>query len=57
MLTFEGYEEKILAHILESHEHAFRINKARDYYLAYMHFIAGHLYPYTLSRAKPSKPD
>jgi NDP-sugar pyrophosphorylase family protein len=58
MLTNESYDYKILGHLLDRHEHAFCISKAKDYYLAHMHFIAGHLHPYTLSsRVKSSKPD
>jgi hypothetical protein len=49
MLTSEVYEEKIIGHVLEDHEHSYRINKTKDYYLAYIHYISGHFYPYTLS--------
>lgn len=49
MLTSEVYEEKIVGHVLESQEHTFRINKTKDFYLAFMHYIADHFYPYTLA--------
>lgn len=48
MLTSEVYEEKILGHILENQEYTYRLNRAKYYYLAYLHFIANHFYPFTL---------
>ena len=52
MLTSEVYEEKIVAHVLASHEQAFRLNKAKDLYLAYISYISNQFYPYTLARSK-----
>jgi UDP-3-O-[3-hydroxymyristoyl] glucosamine N-acyltransferase len=47
-----------LGHILEGHEHAYRLNRAKYYYLAYMHFIGNHFYPFTLSsKIKSAKAD
>lgn len=52
MLTSEVYEEKIIGHLLQSSEEAYRLNKSKDLYLAYIGYISNSFYPYTLSRAK-----
>lgn len=54
MLTSEVYEEKILGHILENSEHSYRINCTKYFFLAYMHFIADHFYPYVLPNKNKS---
>lgn len=48
MLTSEVYEEKILAYELHPREVALRISRSSSIYLAYMNFICGYLYPYSL---------
>lgn len=59
MLTSEVYEEKIMGHVLDNHEHCYRINKAKDYYMAYVNYISNHFYPYTLTNKanRNFKPD
>lgn len=39
-------------HLLQSSEEAYRLNKSKDLYLAYIGYISNSFYPYTLSRAK-----
>jgi ADP-glucose pyrophosphorylase len=48
MLTSEVYEEKIIVYELKGAEVALRTNRAADAYLAYMNFICGYFFPYSL---------
>jgi NDP-sugar pyrophosphorylase family protein len=48
MLTSEVYEEKINVYEIKNNEISYRLNKASNFYLAYMNFICGYLNPYTI---------
>lgn len=50
VLTLEGSQDKIVGHILEKQEKCFRINKTKDYYLAYIHYISNNFYPNIVSQ-------
>lgn len=49
VLTMEGSPDKIVGHILAKQEQCFRLNRTKDYYLAYIHYISNHFYPNIVS--------
>lgn len=48
MLTSEVYEEKIITYEVKHNEVSYRLNRASSIYHAYMNYVCGYLYPYTL---------
>lgn len=48
ILSTDVYEDKIIAHILEQGELAFRINTSRDYYRTSLNYICRHFHPFSL---------